>query len=120
MASETGVDVPAVQAAARELARSADEFKQAVSTVRAELHRDQGCWSDDEIGKGFAQKYQEADQVQNNLAKLSNSLDEFAKQGLPEAVENIQQLDAQFGRELQKFADEIAHFRPTSDRDGDA
>lgn len=118
MDSETDVDVPAVQDAARELSRSTGDFKQAVDDLRAELNRDQGCWSDDELGKGFEQKYGEADQVKENLTKLGDSLEQFATEGLPKAVENLQQLDSQFGEEIQKFADQIGDYKPSSGRSG--
>ena len=119
MDSETDVDVPAVQDAARELSRSTGDFKESVEKLRAELERDEGCWSDDEIGKQFEQKYGEADQVKDNLRELGKSLDQFAKEGLPKAVENLQQLDSQFGEELQKFADQVGDYKPASDRSGD-
>lgn len=118
MDSETDVDVPAVQDAARELSRSTGDFKQAVADLRAELARDQGCWSDDEIGKGFEQKYANAGELTDSLDELGNSLDQFAKEGLPKAVENLQQLDSQFGEELQKFADQIGDYKPSSGRSG--
>ena len=118
MSSETEADVPAVQDAARELSRSTGDFKESVENLRAALERDEGCWSDDEIGKQFAQKYGEANEIKDNLKNLGESLDEFANDGLPQAVGNIQQLDSQFGDELKKFADQVGDYKPTSDRSG--
>jgi len=119
MSSETEADVPAVQDAARELSRSTGDFKQAVEKLQAELQRDEGCWSDDEIGKGFAQKYSDAGKVRENLAKLSDSLDNFATEGLPKAVESIQKLDSELGENLRKFADQVDDYKPGSDLPSD-
>lgn len=117
---ETQVDVPAVQDAARELSKSTGDFKDAVQRARAALDRDKGCWSTDQIGKGFNEKYKDAGQLQDSLAKLGDSLDQFATKGLPQAVENIQKLDAQLGEQLAKYAHEVEEYKPSSDRGGSA
>lgn len=116
MASETEADVPAVQDAARDLARSTGDFKETVESVLAALERDEGCWSDDEMGKAFEKNYKKyLSDVTKGLQDTSKSLDELANKGLPQAVESIQKLDSSYGKEFDKFAEQIDDYKPASD-----
>ncbi|MGP4017783.1 hypothetical protein [Saccharopolyspora sp. 5N708] len=111
MASETYLNAPGVEDAARELATVAGQFGDAVNGLKQALARDEGCWSDDKIGNSFAQTYVgPAQQTQQGLTDLGDSLGEFANEGLPGTVRLIKEVDSEYGEVLNKYGSQLDEF----------
>lgn len=108
MASETYLDVPGTENAGRQLSNAVTEFTNSLTELEGALERDHGCWSDDEIGKQFENSYLEpATKSRESLKKLRDSLDEFANEGLPNVVTNLQELDASYGDVMKQYEQQL-------------
>ncbi|MCI2417469.1 hypothetical protein MOQ72_08540 [Saccharopolyspora sp. K220] len=105
MASETYLNVPGMEDTSRKLASATENFSGAIDELKASLARDEGCWSDDKIGKSFENTYVgPATETQNGLTELAKSLRSFATEGMPNAVRNFQKVDSDGGDALNKLS----------------
>jgi hypothetical protein len=116
MAEETYVDVSGAENTARKLARAADDFGEGIQELKLALARDYGCWSDDDIGKGFEDSYlKSAEKTQAGLVDLSKALTSFANKGLPSTIHQMQHLDAAYGDVMKKYASQLENYPINSD-----
>ncbi|GGI69319.1 hypothetical protein GCM10011581_02900 [Saccharopolyspora subtropica] len=108
MADETYLQAQAVERVAQDLANASREFGNAMDELTRALERDDGCWSDDRIGRQFQQKYVPA--ATQNLAvlrQLQQGLANTGTKALPTVVELLQRVDSDNGRALNSYLDQI-------------
>lgn len=79
MSDKTRLDPERVQRESQRLSDAGDRFSEALNTLRATLAQHEGCWGEDDIGKGFAQKYEKpAEQAVDNSESAREGVDEAA------------------------------------------
>ncbi|WP_243791919.1 hypothetical protein [Saccharopolyspora gloriosae] len=115
MADELYLNAPEAERVAKELANKAGTFGEAVEALKSALERDYGCWSDDKIGKGFEENYLEnAEGTRDALGTLAETVQSLGKDAIPGAIKNVQELDEQYGENIQVYADALEEFTPRS------
>lgn len=116
-ADEVYLNVPEAERVTKGLADGVDNLGNAIDELKAALQRDHGCWSDDKIGKGFESSYlQGATDTQDGLTKLAKSLKEFADEGLPAVIKNVEELDSQYGEAVDSYGDALSDYQRHSER----
>lgn len=72
----------------RKLRQIGSRFKDAVSKIKADAQRYDGCWGGDELGQAFAKNYapsatqtlKDVDTVQNNVTTVADNVDQVVKE----------------------------------------
>ncbi|AUS81314.1 hypothetical protein C1701_26700 [Actinoalloteichus sp. AHMU CJ021] len=112
MADETSVDTTEVFIHNKEDREAIEDFGAAWRELCQVLDANDGCWSTDDIGKAFANKYVEpADgQVQSleDVYEICANMSGF----VPEVVELFMQIDSEGAQDLGSAIDHLRRGRP--------
>ena len=79
MSDKTRIDPERVEREGQRLEQAGERFSEAVHALKSTLAQHEGCWGEDDIGKGFAQKYvKPAAQNVDNSETAHRSVEEAA------------------------------------------
>lgn len=79
MSDKTRIDLERVEREGHRLEQAGERFSEALHALKSTLAQHEGCWGEDDIGKGFAQKYvKPAEQNVDNSEAAHRSVDEAA------------------------------------------